>query len=1345
MRLRWFSVIATVFFLFGFVCEVRAQRIADIEALYSPKDTWPETLLATRARYQEWLVKRQAAAPIELESWYAAGPLKAASFDDALSPEQAVVLNARDDENRRLWRRRNDWVDGMIHQLPAADNAATYLYRVIRATQPTSVTAGIGSDDGVALWLNGEQLLSQNVARGPAPDQDRVELKLNAGENSLLLKIYNRTGGHAFYFAIADDPAFALWDRFEKDYPVEAGWLRRDLSAGARFSLMNHADGILQIPDLIGRVADACGETGPALRAEAEALRNTNAAPEDPRWLNLYLQACRVRDAMALLHPVDFAALRRGILDLSQTYPEQYPNGAEYLRRLDAAEAAMPKIYETMARDTEAALEMADEILSLQREALMSNPLIDFDRLLLIVRAENQLGLPQNWQGNCSVPKTGYDNEIALLSPLARDGALTTIILPENGAFVGDVDLHFDAERMLFSMPGSHGRWQIWEAAVDGSNLRQVTPGTEPDVENYDACYLPDDRIIFDSTRCFQGIPCVGGGDTVANLYRMDPDGNNIRQLCFDQDHNWNPSVLNNGRVMFTRWEYSDTPHYFTRILFHMNPDGTNQMEYYGSNSYWPNSIFYARPIPNHPTQVVAIVSGHHGVPRMGELLLFDPALGRHEADGVVQRIPGYGQPVEPVIVDQLVDNSWPKFLHPYPLSDKYFLVSCKPNPATPWGIYLVDIFDNMLLLHEKPGYALFEPLPLRPTPRPPVIPDRVNLDKSTATVYLADVYEGPGLKGVPHGTVKSLRLYSFHYAYPKMGGHENVGVEGPWDVRRILGTVPVLEDGSASFKVPANTPIAVQPLDEEGKALQVMRSWFTAMPGEVLSCVGCHEHQNTAPPSRPTLASRRMPDDIEPWYGPERGFSFRNEVQPVLDRHCVGCHGGSQEGRPDFTAYEKRGTANFNKSYLALHPYVRRPGPESDYHVQIPLEFHADTSELIQMLQKGHHGVELDAEAWDRLVTWIDLNVPDHGTWHDHQNIPSQFEVRRAEMRALYSFIPEDRTESPLPSPPQVDYIAPAPVARPSTEIPECPDWPFTAEAALARQTVLGSETRRTLDLGDGVSMDFVLIPAGEYVMGSADGGLDELPMTRVRIEVPFWLGVTEVTNQQYKRFNSLHDSRYIDQHHKDHTTPGYPANKPEQPVIRISWTDAMAFCEWLSGLSGEACTLPTEAQWEWACRAGSAEAMFFGDFDTDFSRFANLADASKRLLAVSGVNPQPIPNPTPFQDFLPKDSRFNDGEPIVCEVGKYEANPWGLKDMHGNVAEWTLTAYRPYPYIGNDGRNAHDAEEKKVVRGGSWSDRPHRAHAAFRQAYHPWQGVYNVGFRVAIPLETMEKIARQ
>jgi formylglycine-generating enzyme required for sulfatase activity len=822
----------------------------------------------------------------------------------------------------------------------------------------------------------------------------------------------------------------------------------------------------------------------------------------------------------------------------------------------------------------------------------------------------------------------------------------------------------------------------------------------------------------------------------VANLFLLDEASGSIRRLCFDQDHNWCPTVLNDGRVLFARWEYSDTPHYFTRLLMHMNPDGTGQMEYYGSNSFWPNSIFYARPVPDHPTQVIAVVSGHHGVPRMGELILFDPALGRYEADGVVQRIPGYGEKVEPVIVDQLVDQSWPRFLHPYPLSGKYFLVSCRPNPKAPWGIWLVDVFDNMLPLAEETGFALLEPIPLRKTETPPVIPDRARPGEKNATVFLADIYRGPGLDGVPRGTVKELRVYSFHYGYNNMGGHAHVGIEGPWDVHRLLGTVPVFEDGSVAFTVPANTPIAIQPLDEEGKAIQLMRSWFTAMPGEVLSCVGCHEPQNTVSPVRTTLAASRRPVEIEPWRGPPRGFSFKREVQPVLDEYCVGCHEGTEEmqGLPNFSRKTDNGWRNFTPSYLALHPYVRRPGPESDYHILTPLEFHADTSELIQMLGKGHHGVRLDDEAWDRLVTWIDLNVPDHGTWAEHQEIPGEGRARRCEMSARYEGITDDPEDISAIDPAPRAFVAPEPLEKAPEMRFETPGWPLDADGARKRRDAQAMPDVLSLDLGDGISLELRLIPPGAFVMGSDGGGADEAPRSVVRVEEPFYMGTVEVTCAQYGRFDPDHFNGYHDQRHKDHTRPGYLAHGTHRPVIRISWQEAMAFCDWLAEQTGYRCTLPTEAEWEWACRAGTDTPFFFGDLETDFSPFANLADVSTKRLAVTGIDPRPIPNPNQYQDFLPKDARFDDGARLMCDVGQYEANPWGLYDMHGNVCEWTRSDYRPYPYVVDDPHACPPGSAKKVVRGGSWRDRPKNARSAWRLGYRPYQRVYNVGFRVVV-----------
>ncbi len=1003
----------------------------------------------------------------------------------------------------------------------------------------------------------------------------------------------------------------------------------------------------------------------------------------------------------------------------------------------------------------------------LQQQVALRNPLLDFDQLLLVRRGAHspQLGLPQNWQSNCALPTTGFDDEIAVLSPVSPAGTLTTLYHPAGSPFVGDVDLHFDGHKVLFSSVGELDKWQVFEIGTDGSGLRQITPSL-PDVHNYDACYLPDGAIIYSSTASMAAVPCVNGSSRVANFYRLDPDGT-IRQLCFDQEHNWCPTVLESGRVLYLRWEYTDTPHSHDRVLFSMNPDGTEQMEFYGSNSYWPNSLFYARPIPGKPSMFVGIVGGHHGVPRMGELVLFDVARGRREARGAIQRIPGRGLDVQrvtdprldsPLIQDNLVDNSWPKFLHPSPLSEKYFLVACQPTPQSSWGIYLADVFDNLTLIKELPGSALLEPLPLRATARPPVIAPKVDLSRQDAVVYLSDVYTGDGLQGIPRGTVKQLRLISYHYLYPGMGGPQGVvGMEGPWDIKRIIGTVPVAEDGSAFFRIPANTPLAVQPLDSEGKALQLMRSWFTGMPGEVVSCVGCHENQNGAPPTDGSTLSYRVPDEIRPWYGPARGFNFAREVQPVLDRYCVACHDGqSREGLPtamdlrgleqitDYTSVYHSGgddAGHFSTSYVALHRFVRRPGLESDYHLLMPLEFHADTTELVQLLKKGHYGVELNSEAWDRLITWIDLNAPYHGTWTEIAGAARVAPVaeRRRELLKLYANVDSAPEAEAIPQPrTPVVPLLPAPQSpRPATAI-ACDGWPFGPEVAQRRQQQLDQPWQRSVELADGVRLDLLLIPAGSFVMGSNDGATDEQPRCRVEIDRPFWMGRVEITNQQFAVFDPHHDSRVESRFGMQFGVRGFYVNAPQQPVVRISWQQAMDFCRWLSQRTGEHFTLPTEAQWEYACRAGSETPFWYGSSDTDFSPFANLADAKLSEFVCHPYKKErdPFPNPSKYDDWIPKDTRFNDGGFLSEPGGKYVPNAWGLCDMHGNVAEWTRSAYRPYPFRVDEQRDRVGQDVLRVVRGGSWRDRPAAARSASRRAYRPYQGVYNVGFRVVCGL---------
>jgi formylglycine-generating enzyme required for sulfatase activity len=227
--------------------------------------------------------------------------------------------------------------------------------------------------------------------------------------------------------------------------------------------------------------------------------------------------------------------------------------------------------------------------------------------------------------------------------------------------------------------------------------------------------------------------------------------------------------------------------------------------------------------------------------------------------------------------------------------------------------------------------------------------------------------------------------------------------------------------------------------------------------------------------------------------------------------------------------------------------------------------------------------------------------------------------------------------------------------------------------------------------------------------------------------------MGACEVTNRQYARFDPNHDSRVEDKNTYQFGIHGYPANKPEQPVVRVTWLRAMAFCRWLSEKAGRPVSLPTEAQWEYACRAGAGTPMFYGGLDADFSKFANMADAKLSEFASDPYTvDRPLPNPSKYDDWIPKDSRSNDGAVIAVAPGKYRPNAWGLFDMHGNVAEWTRTTCRPYPYAAGDGRDRGDPDGRKVVRGGSWRDEPKRCTSSFRLSYLPFQGVYNVGFRI-------------
>ena len=354
--------------------------------------------------------------------------------------------------------------------------------------------------------------------------------------------------------------------------------------------------------------------------------------------------------------------------------------------------------------------------------------------------------------------------------------------------------------------------------------MRQLTFGLG--FADYEGAYLPDGDLLFNSTRCVQVVDCFF--TEVSNLYTCDRDGRFLRRLAFDQVHSNYPTVTEDGRVLYTRWEYNDRGQIFTQALFQMNPDGTNQTECYGNNSYFPTAILHARQIPG-TQKVVAIAGGHHS-PQTGKLILLDPSRGRQENEGAQLIAPVRETPAVRVDAYGQQGELWQ---YPYPLSETEFLVSYSPwgtaqDPLL-FGVYFMTIDGRRELLVHDPDVSCNQPVPLR-RPVPHRRPVATNYTKQTGTFYIQDVYAGPGLAGIPRGQAKKLRVIGLEFRATVVGGNHNRGeagqafvatpvavAQGSWEAKTILGETPICADGSAFFTAPARTPIYFQVIDDKG------------------------------------------------------------------------------------------------------------------------------------------------------------------------------------------------------------------------------------------------------------------------------------------------------------------------------------------------------------------------------------------------------------------------------------------------------------------------------------------------------------------------------------------------
>ncbi len=577
------------------------------------------------------------------------------------------------------------------------------------------------------------------------------------------------------------------------------------------------------------------------------------------------------------------------------------------------------------------------------------------------------------------INEASFEGGSALKTINLATGEVRTLLESPQG-IIRDPDVHFDGNRILFSMrKNAADGYHLYEINADGSGLRQLTRAEG--ITDIDPLYLPDGGILFSSTR--EPKYCMCNRHIMANLFRMDGDGANIRQIGKSTLFEGHASLLPDGRILYDRWEYVDRNFGDAQGLWTVYPDGSGHAVYWGNNTNSPGAVLEGRAIPG-TEELLCTFSSCHDRP-WGAIAIIDRRLGLDGRAPVVRTWPRSAIDLVGQGDFDTYKQVEPKFEDPYPLNERYFLCSRGTGRGEEMAICLLDRAGDAAVLHEEsPG--CFEPMPLAPHPRPPVLPSRRNFEDAEGVFYVADVYAGTHMEGVERGAVRSLRVIeSPEKRYWTQTSWNGQGQEAPamnwhdFSNKRILGTVPVEEDGSAYFRVPAEKFVYFQLLDENGMMIQSMRSGTLVQPGERQGCTGCHENRRTAPPaaSRVPLALRRAPSALEGWHGPARAFNYRTEVQPVFDTHCVQCHDYDQPAGEKLNLCGDR-TMTFNVSYAALWRggWLQAIGA-GPAETQPAYGWGSNASSFVAVIKNGHKDVQLDPESFDRIITWIDINAP--------------------------------------------------------------------------------------------------------------------------------------------------------------------------------------------------------------------------------------------------------------------------------------------------------------------------------------------------------------------------------
>ena len=673
----------------------------------------------------------------------------------------------------------------------------------------------------------------------------------------------------------------------------------------------------------------------------------------------------------------------------------------------------------------------------LVRKIAFCNPLLDFDKLLFIKRHRGSLPhMCDQYYGFTAVPGGGL---FVLADPFGEHPKLTNLLENspvENGRLKGrkllpgsflSPELSYDGQPILFAYSENSQAMQSWDevwppskssrkwtttncyhvfkVGADGSRLVQLTDGPWDD---FDPCFLPGGRIVFISERRGGYIRCGIRSCRSFNLCSMEPDGSDIFPISYFDTSEWHPSVNNDGMIVFTRWDYIDR---YTQIAHHLwtcYPDGRDSRAPHGNYPVRcgdrPWTELSIRAIPGSH-RYVATAAPHHGH-AFGSLVLIDLRIRDDNANSQITRL----TPEVPFPEAEGPIRQHEVYGTPWPLSEDDYLCAYDPQ-AESHGLYWIDRDGNKELIYRDGSIICLSPIPLRPRPTPPVLPEKTTQSVAAkraaggdrpATVAVMNVYDSDFQW--PEGTrITHLRVLQI---LPKSVPSRNtprIGVAEQTNARAVLGTVPVESDGSAYFKAPAGKLIYFQALDSQGMAVQSMRTATYLHPGERLTCQGCHEDKHR-PPSKPTslpLALRRQPSKLTPDVEGSNPFSYVRLVQPVLDRNCVGCHrekkaldlSGAIQYRP--CPRDKHKKCCYTRSYNNLaekygfyfhahSSWLFGSSPTSGPSRTIPGKFGARASKLLEYLDQRHYGVKLSEEDFHRMTLWLDCNSDFYGAYEN-------------------------------------------------------------------------------------------------------------------------------------------------------------------------------------------------------------------------------------------------------------------------------------------------------------------------------------------------------------------------